>query len=174
MKKLFSLLLLCSALCSAQQKAKDVFDVARSGTVEEMNALVQIKNDTINAVNAHGYSTLILACYRGNKPVAEYLASKVNNINYNSSSGTALAAAAIKGDVTMVKILLENKANPDLADANGMTPLMFASQFDNKELLLLLLKYKANTTVANSEGKSAMDYAVHNKNQEIINLLKSK
>jgi len=174
MKKLFSLLLLCSAVCSAQQKAKDVFDVARSGTVEEMNALVQIKNDTINAVNAHGYSTLILACYRGNKPVAEYLASKVNNINYNSSSGTALAAAAIKGDVTMVKILLENKANPDLADANGMTPLMFASQFDNKELLLLLLKYKANTTVANSEGKSAMDYAVHNKNQEIINLLKSK
>lgn len=174
MKKLFSLLLLCSALCSAQQKPKDVFDVARSGTVEEMNTLVQIKNDTINAVNAHGYSTLILACYRGNKPVAEYLASKVNNINYNSSSGTALAAAAIKGDVTMVKILLENKANPDLADANGMTPLMFASQFDNKELLLLLLKYKANTTVANSEGKSAMDYAVHNKNQEIINLLKSK
>ncbi|ALM49516.1 ankyrin [Flavobacterium psychrophilum] len=174
MKKLFSLLLLCSALCSAQQKAKDVFDVARSGTVEEMKALVQIKKDTVNSVNAHGYSTLILACYRGNKPVAEYLASKVDNINYNSSSGTALAAAAIKGDVATVKILLENKANPDLADANGMTPLMFASQFDNKELLLLLLKYKANATVANSEGKSAMDYAVHNKNQEIINLLKSK
>jgi len=174
MKKLIYLLLLCSALCSAQQKAKDVFDVARSGTVEEMKALVQIKKDTVNAVNAHGYSTLILACYRGNKPVAEYLASKVDNINYNSSSGTALAAAAIKGDVATVNILLENKANPDLADANGMTPLMFASQFDNKELLLLLLKYKANTTVANIEGKSAMDYAVHNKNQEIINLLKSK
>lgn len=172
MKKIFFLLVLFTALCSAQQKTKDVFDVARSGSVDEIKILMQKSKDTINALNSSGYSTLILACYRGNVPVAEYLASQVNNINYNSSNGTALAAAALKGNVQMVKVLLENKANPDLADGTGMTPLLYAAQFDNKEIITLLLKYKANKALANGEGKSAMDYAVYNKNQEIINLLK--
>lgn len=172
MKKLFTLLILCTALCSAQQKAKDVFDVARSGTVDEMKALEQNDKNIINTLNSSGYSTLILAVYRGNIPVAEYLASKVNNVNHNSGNGTALAAAALKGNAQMVKLLLENKANPDLADGTGMTPLLYAAQFDNKEIITLLLKFKANKALANGEGKSAMDYAVFNKNQDIINLLR--
>lgn len=172
MKKILSLLVLLSALCNAQVKPKDVFDVARSGTVEEMKALVQIKKDTINVVNQSGFSPLILACYRGNTAVAEYLAKNVKNINYNSPNGTALAAAAVKGNTALVKMLLENKANPDLADAIGMTPLLYSSQFENKEIILLLLKYKADKKLVNGEGKTAMDYAVFNKNQEIIDLLK--
>jgi ankyrin repeat protein len=172
MKRVFFLLVLLSAVCNAQVKSKDVFDVARSGTVEEMKALVQLKKDTINAVNPSQFSPLILACYRGNAPVAEYLAKNVKDINYNSPSGTALAAAAVKGNTAMVKVLLENKANPDLADGMGMTPLLYASQFENKEIIQLLLKYKANKQLKSNEGKSAMDYAVFNKNQEIIDMLK--
>ena len=173
MKKiLYMLLFFVSVLCNAQTKPKDVFDVARSGTVDEMKALVQQKKDTINAINQSQFSPLILACYRGNTPVAEYLAKNVKDINYNSPSGSALAAAAVKGNTALVKVLLENKANPDLADATGMTPLLYASQFENKELIQLLLKYKANKKLANNDGKSAMDFAVFNKNQEIIDMLK--
>ncbi len=173
MKKLFSLTaLLLAIVCTAQMKPKDVFDVARSGTVEEMKALVQKNKDTVNAVNQHQYSPLILACYRGNTPVAQYLAKNVSNINYNSPSGTALAAAAVKGDIAMAVMLLENKANPNLADGMGMTPLLYASQLENKELILLLLKYKADKKMVSNDGKSAMDYATFNKNQEIIDLLK--
>jgi uncharacterized protein len=172
MKRVFFLLVLLSAVCNAQVKSKDVFDVARSGTVEEMKALMQLKKDTINAVNPSHFSPLILACYRGNAPVAEYLAKNVKDINYNSPSGTALAAAAVKGNTAMVKVLLENKANPDIADGMGMTPLLYASQFENKEIIQLLLKYKANKQLKSNEGKTAMDYAVFNKNQEIIDMLK--
>lgn len=173
MKKLFSLfVVLVAVVCNAQVKPKDVFDVARLGTVEEMKALMQKNKDTINAINAHQYSVLILACYRGNTAVAEYLAKNVNNLNYNSPSGTALAAAAIKGDIATAKMLLENKANPNLADGMGMTPLLYASQLENKELILLLLKYKADKKTVSNDGKSAMDYAIHNKNPAIIDLLK--
>lgn len=172
MKKIAFLLLFVSALCGAQTKPKDVFDVARSGTVEEMKALVQLKKDTINVVNQSGFSPLILACYRSNNEVAEYLAKNVRDINYNSPSGTALAAAAVKGNTAIIKVLLENKANPDVADGTGMTALLYASQFENKEMIQLLLKYKANKKLANNDGKSAMDFAVFNKNQEIIDLLK--
>ena len=172
MKKIVIVLVMLSAFCNAQVKTKDVFDVARSGTVEEMKALVLKNKDTINALNASSFSPLILACYRGNAPVAEYLAKNIKDINYNSPSGTALAAAAIKGNIALVKVLLENKANPDIKDGMGMTALLYASQFENKEMIQLLLKYKADKKIVSDDGKSAMDYAVFNKNQEIIGLLK--
>ena len=172
MKKIIFVLLLFTALGNAQVKTKDVFDVARSGTVEEMTALVQKKKDTVNAVNASGFSPLILACYRGNAPVAEYLAKTVKDVNYNSPSGTAIAAAAVKGNVAMVKVLLDNKANPNSKDATGMTPLLYASQFDNKEMITLLLKYKADKKIVNNDGKTAMDFAAFNKSKEAIDLLK--
>jgi uncharacterized protein len=130
MKKLFALLLLATGLCAAQTGTKDVFNVARSGTVAEMQALMAMNKDTINAVNPMGFTPLILACYRGNAPVAEFLAGKVKNIDYSSSSGTALAASAVKGNLALVKVLLENKANPNIADGQGMTPLLYAVQRD--------------------------------------------
>lgn len=174
MKKFIYLVLLATAFCNAQAtQQKDVFNVARSGTVEEMKALMKIDKDTINALNHMGFSPLILACYRGNTPVAEFLAKTVNNIDYNSSNGTALAAAAVKGNVNLVKVLLENKANPNLADGQGMTPLLYAAQFDNKEIVALLLKYKADKNMADNEGKKPIDYAVFNKSREMIALLEN-
>ncbi|RYD92372.1 MAG: ankyrin repeat domain-containing protein, partial [Sphingobacteriales bacterium] len=99
MKRILLALLFVSALATAQ--GKDVFDTARSGTVEQMKALVLKNKDTINAKNAMGYTPLILACYRGNTAVAEYLAANVNNINHNSSQGTALASVAVKGNTAL-------------------------------------------------------------------------
>lgn len=173
MKQLIILfVLMVISLCSAQDKPKDVFDTARRGTVQEMKALEAIDKDTVNAVNPMGFTPLILACYRGNKDVAEYLIKKVKNINYSSSSGTALAATAVKGDVYLSKLLLESKADPNIADPTGVTPLIYAVQFENKELVELLLKHKASVTLADKEGRTPLDHANFTNNQEIINLLK--
>lgn len=170
MKKLLILFLFTSALAVAQ--GKDVFDTARAGSVEEMKALEAKSKDTINAKNAMGFTPIILAVYRGNVPVAEYLAPRVNNINYNSSNGTALAAAAIKGQVALCELLLKNGADPNLADSNGATPLVYAVQFENKELVALLLQYKADKLYKDNEGKTPYDHAIFGNNQEIINMLK--
>ena len=170
MKKLFLGILLATSFCYAQNK--DVFDTARSGTVEEMKLLVKKNKDTINAVSPSGFTPLILACYRGNAPVAEFLAKNVKDVNFNTSNGTALAAVAVKGNTELAKVLLQNKANPNIADAAGVTPLVYAVQFENKELIKLLLSYKADKNKADAEGKTPYDHAVFTNNQEIINLLK--
>ena len=170
MKKIVALILFISAFANAQ--TKDVFDTARSGTVDEMKLLVQKNRDTINTVNQSGFTPLILACYRGNNPVAEYLAQNVKNVNYNSSNGTALAAAVIKGNLAITQALLQRKADPNIADSLGVTPLVYAAQFQKTELVKLLLQYKANPLAADKEGKTPYDYAVFTKNSEIINLLK--
>lgn len=156
-----------------KEKKKDIFDIARSGSVEEVKALMAIHSDTINTINSMGFTPLILACYKGNTDVAKFLIGKVTSIDHNSANGTALAATIVKGNVLLAKILLENNANPNKADANGVTPLIYAIQFKNKELIQLLLQFKADTLLADATGKKPFEYAVFTKDQDIINLLKN-
>ncbi|REC51469.1 ankyrin repeat domain-containing protein [Chryseobacterium piscium] len=157
----------------AQEKAKSIFDIARSGTVAEAKELMKQNPDVINQINESGFSPLILACYRENAPVAEFLMGKVKDINYGSAQGSALTAAVFKNNKQLTQKLLANGANPNLADTKGITPLIYAVQLQDKDLVETLLKNKANKDLADKQGKTAFEYAVFTKNNEIINLLKN-
>jgi len=175
MKKIFFILsfILSFTVISAQEKAKSIFDIARSGTVAEAKELMKQNPDVINQTNENGFSPLILACYRGNTPVAEFLMEKVKDINYGSDQGSALTAAVFKNNKDLTQKLLANGANPNLADIKGTTPLIYAVQLQDKDLVEKLLKNKANKNLADKQGKTAFEYAVFTKNIEIINLLKN-
>lgn len=151
---------------------QDIFDVARKGTVEEVKTIMKQNPDIINSINDAGYSPLILACYKGNVAVAIFLIKNVKDINGNSLMGTPLMAAVVKGNLEIVEQLLENKANPNLTDANGTTALIYAVQFKNSPIVKLLLDYKADKSKIDNKGKTAFEYAVFSNNEETINLLK--
>lgn len=171
MKKLVLLtMLLFFSISNAQDKT--VFDVARNGTLAEIQNLNKSNPDLINSLNENKTSPLILACYRGNLEVAQFLIENVKDINYNSDMGTALMAATYKNQPQLVKLLLEKKANPNATDANGITALSLAVQFKNTELVKMLLDYKADKTIKDKKGKTAFEYAVFSQNEPIINLFK--
>jgi ankyrin repeat protein len=94
------------------------------------------------------------------------------NVNYNSEMGTALTASVFRGNYNMSQKLLNNKANPNLTDLRGVTPLMYATQFKNKDLIKLLLKYNSDKKLVDSTGKTAFEYAINSKDEEIIDILK--
>ncbi|WP_426481617.1 ankyrin repeat domain-containing protein [Chryseobacterium sp. R2ACT005] len=165
--------LFLSSLISAQEKAKSIFDIARSGTVPEVQELMKQNPDIINQVNENGFSPLILACYRGNTDVADFLIDNVKDVNYKSREGTALAGLAIKYNKDLVEHLLKKKADPNIADTTGYTPLFWAVKSGNKELIEQLLKYKADKTKKDSMGMTPFEYALQTNNKEIINLLKN-
>jgi ankyrin repeat protein len=150
---------------------KNIFDVARSGSVEELKELIAINPDTINAINEHGYTPLTLAAYNANDSVALYLVDKVKDINGNSKYGTPLAAAIFKGRKEVVKVLLEAKANPNIADTNGSTPLHYAIIIRDEDMIEMLVDAKADVSAKDNRGKSALDYAEMTKNENIILLL---
>lgn len=162
-----------STLIPAQEKAKSIFDVARSGTVAEVKELMKGNPDIINQTNENGFSPLILACYRGNTEVAQYLIDQVKDVNYKSQEGTALAGLSVKYNRDLVERLLKKNADPNIADATGYTPLFWAVKFGNKELIELLLKYKADKTKKDSMGMTPFEYALKTNNKDIINLLKN-
>ena len=113
-----------------------------------------------------------MASYRGNIDVAKYLIANVKDVNYNSGMGTALMGAVYKNQFDLVNLLLENKANPNLVDANGASALILATQTGNVEMVKLLLKFKADKTVKTKDGKTAFEIAAFAANENIINALK--
>lgn len=165
--------LFLSSLISAQDKTKSIFDIARGGTVAEVQELMKQNPDIINQTNENGFSPLILACYRGNKSVADFLIDNVKDVNYKSREGTALAGLAIKYNKDLVEHLLMKKADPNIADEMGYTPLFWAVKSGNKDLVEQLLKYKADKTKKDSMGMTPFEYALQTNNKEIINLLKN-
>lgn len=161
------------AFTMAQEKEKSIFDLARTGTVAEVKDLMKQNPDIINQTNENGFSPLILACYKGNVEVAEFLMDHVKDVNYKSQEGTALAGLSVKYNKTLAEHLLRKNADPNIADATGTTPLFWAVKFGNKELTELLLKHKADKSLKDSQGMTPFEYALQTKNTEIINLLKN-
>jgi ankyrin repeat protein len=167
------LMVFLGSLVFAQEKAKSIFDIARSGTVTEVQELMKQNPDVINQTNENGFSPLILACYRGNVEVAKFLIDHVKDVNYKSDEGTALSGLSVKYNRDLVERLLKKNADPNIADTTGYTPLFWAVKFGNKELVELLLKYKADKTKKDSMGMTPFEYALKTDKKDIINLLKN-
>jgi ankyrin repeat protein len=172
MKTLFFFIWISLAQLSLTNAQESIFEVARSGNVEQLKELMKDHPDCINEKNKDGYSPLILACYRSNNPVAIFLIENGAEINENSPMGTPLMAAVVKGNAEIVTLLLNKKADVNIADANGTTALIYAVQFNNKTMLSLLLKHNADKSHKDKDGKTAFEHAVFAGNEDIINLLK--
>lgn len=172
MRIFFSVIITTFSFLTLNGQTLNVFDIARKGTLNEIETIYKKDPTLINSIDQNKFSPLILACYRENIEVAKFLITHVANINYSSDMGTALMAATYKNQVALVQLLLENKADVNATDAEGTTPLMLAVQFKNIELTKLLLKYKADKSIKDKKGKTAFEYAVFANDDQIINLLK--
>ena len=151
---------------------KDIFDVARNGSLEELKALMKENPNVINARNKNGYTPLILASYKMNNKVALYLIDHVEDINDRAEDGTALMAAVVKGNVDIVRALLKKGADPDVLDKSKVTALLFATMFKNTEIVELLVKANADKSIKDIRGYTALDYAKMIKDEKLLQLLK--
>lgn len=170
-KAIFSILFFLTLSVSSFSQ-QNIFDIARTGTLKDIQKAAIKNPESINTKNENGYTPLILACYRGNIAVAKFLVQYSKTVNVTSNMGTPLMAATYKLQTEIVKLLLDNKADPNLTDGNGTTPLIYCAMFGNTEILKLLLENKADKTHKDKDGKTAFEFAVFSGNQEIINQLK--
>lgn len=173
MKKLVFVYLLVFSLHSLQaQTTPDIFDAARSGTVETVKNILAKDKSLINAVSPQGYTLLLLATYRGNNEVASYLIDNGANINLTTGFGTIVMAAIVKKNTAILEKLIAAKADINAADEKGVTPLMLAVQFQQAETVALLLKSGAKKDSKDKAGKTAFEYATESGNDNLIKLLK--
>lgn len=91
---------------------------------------------------------------------------------------TPLMWATLKQYVPIVKYLLANGANPNIAAEKadivikaGATPLIICGYYGTPEIAKLLLAAKADPTKEDNGGETALSYATKYRFQEMIELL---
>ena len=106
-------------------------------------------------------SALMLAAGSGKGDAVQTLLSAGAAHNVPDSTGnTAIAyAAAVPKNGAVVKMLLEDGADPDAADAQGVTPLMKAAERADAEQVVMLLNAGAVPSGTSKDGKTALDRA---------------
>ncbi len=84
---------------------------------------------------------------------------------------TALHIVVQRQDASWVGFLLQKGANPNIADRQGITPLMLSAQLGFLEGSDWLLDKGAKVDITNRGGETALIFAVHNKNLAMVRAL---
>merc|ERR1719197_235517 len=107
------------------------------------------------------------------KAVQEYV-SKKNPLDGQDQKGiTPLGYAIGANRIAVVKLLLDNRANPFAVDASGNSGLHYAAGYGRKELVEYLLKVGASVGQANSQGQTPLAVATQNRQEACIKVLKA-
>jgi ankyrin repeat protein len=88
-----------------------------------------------------------------------------------SSGRTALHIAAENREYSWLSYLLGKGANPNIADKNGVTPLMLASQMGFVEAVNALAQSGAKVDTPNNTGETPLISAVHRRDIAMLRVL---
>lgn len=127
-------------------------------------------HDVVKQGNAATVSSLLEA-------KAELNTQNINSHDHNDLGKTALHFAVAHGHKDVVSTLCNAKANLEVKDAFGNTPLLAAVDHFSKlstKIIYILLEAKADTSARNKQGKSFAEIAVEkhkNKNQTLNQLV---
>jgi ankyrin repeat protein len=140
-----------------------IFEAAATGKINNIIRLLARNPQLVSAYSEDGFQPLGLACYFGHLDSAEYLVKAGAPIN--SHSNNALKAAPIQsatagGHRKVVKMLLENRANPNIREQGGYTPLHAAAQNGDEEMIRTLLFGGADMNLKSDNGKTPLDIAI--------------
>lgn len=114
-----------------------------SGRTEILKLMWPMKPD-LSMRNRYGGNALIPACERGHVDTVEFLLTTDIDVDHVNDLGwTCLLEAVILGDggkdhQNIVKLVLDNGGNPNLADKDGVTALTHAKSKGQAEIAALI------------------------------------
>lgn len=123
---------------------------------------------------SEGYQFLQAVKNREGDEASEMLnqpGSTVVNSRDLSSGETGLHITVARRDLTWTQFLLQEGANPNIADNRGRTPLIAAAQIGFIEGVQALVDAGARLDVGNETGETPLIAAVHARNVDLIEIL---
>lgn len=168
----------------AQIQLHDELLKLKTGITEELLGST-CKNQKIIQIREGIYSKETIdiwnACQNGDFDLLKKLIDKlwvwqVNEfVNKQSSDGwTGLTLATAYGHLKCVKLLLANKAKPNLTDNKGYCSLHWAAQKGHKKIAIELINHNASIDVLGEFNRTPMDMAVYHGKAEMVKLLLAK
>lgn len=123
-----------------------------------------------------GNTALILAASWGKPHIIQALLDAGADINaFNDNKYTSLHKAVVARDKKSVILLLSAKADPNIAQFSGFTPLISATSKDDDGMAQILLDAGADMHQMDNQGRDAIHWAIHFKerNNNMADLFKA-
>ena len=173
MKNISTLIFFC--FTSMFLFAQDLHELARSGSVAEVEQFLKKEPDAINKLSDRGVTPFILACYRGNNDVAKYLMNNGADVNVCTSEGSAIYGIIFKNNTEMLSYILENGISPnDTCQFHQFgRPLHMAMALKRYEIVEILLKKGADKSLPNQEGTSVQELLFRYSDDKLTTIFKS-
>ena len=148
------LVLIFSLCCTASLStiAQNIWKAAINGKISEIEAELA-KGTDINGKSVNGgYTPLLFAVGIGQPKAAEFLLSKGALPDIKNNEGTtALMSAVVQKKEKLVKLLIDYKADINLADRNGL-PIIYVVTYGDYDMIELLYNAGANIDVKDGNG----------------------
>lgn len=95
----------------------------------------------------------------------------INKVYSRPGGWTVLGMAVAQGFSLGVKLLLQYGADPDVRNAKGVPPVLFAVRYDNLEILELLYEAGANLCVKDALQRNALVVAAIHGSKKVVQFL---
>jgi ankyrin repeat protein len=145
-----------------------LFEALINNSNFEMAKLLLDKGADINARTVDGNSVLIHAVSKNKQKTAGFLLGRGANPDLRGNSVSPLTLAVARYNLKIIKRLLDNGADINLRDKEGMTPLLQAlatrpsgagTYKTQRDMVELFIKKGADVNVRSPDGKSPLDYS---------------
>ncbi len=159
---------------ASKSVALTIFEAAAIGKIANVVRLLARDPQLVSTYSEDGFQPLGLACYFGHFEVAEYLVkagAPINSTSHNQLKAAPLQSAAAAGHEKIVKMLLQNGADPNVREQGGYTPLHAAAQNGNEEMIRTLLYGGADMGLKSNDGKLPLDLAQEAGHEAAVRLL---
>jgi ankyrin repeat protein len=154
----------------------EVADAAMRGDRDQLLELLEHGADA-NEAQGDGMTALHWAVMNEDVEAARPLIYAGANVHATTrlNAVTPLWLAAQSGGAVMVYMLLDNKAEADAANGDGVTPLMIASASGNPDAVQVLVERGANPNAAEKAyGQTPLMFAAANNEADVIAVLVEK
>jgi hypothetical protein len=154
------------------KNSNDIHQNIKLGDVEAVKAFLDKGND-INKSYDKGYTLLFYAIKNDRThKVATYLLNRGADSNLDSDGITPLMYAVAYRNYTIIKELIDHKAELNYVSSKKQTALVFAIKGRDKEALQILINHGADPDIKIHDEYTAIDLAKEDNIRDILDVLK--
>ena len=152
----------------------DIFEAAALGRADRVSELLDANADAAKDWSGDGFTALHFAAFFNRPEVARLLirhGADVAAVARNPMKVMPLHSAAAAHSGTIVRLLVENGAPPNVPQEGGWVPLHEAAQIGDVEMVKVLIEYGADPLMRSANGKTPADMAQEKGHSEVLKLL---